>query len=322
MIQITPQNIRMWSLLGSCGAFGAAAESVVQENSNIVMLTADLCSFAGLSRFSKMYPDNFFNVGIAEQNMVGVAGGMAKEGLIPFVTTYATFASMRALDQIKVNMGYMKLPVKLVGMTAGLSVGILGATHISIEDIAAIRSIPNICILSPADSLETVKCVEAAVQIAGPVYLRLSGSMNNPPVYKADYDFVAGKSITLKDGEDITIIATGTMVHNSLRAAKLLEEKGISAKVVNMHTLKPLDVDAVKSACSSKMIITVEEHSVIGGLGGAVAEVLAGIEKKPEHLIIGVSDSYKPAGEYKYLLEQYGLLPEQIAEKIEQNYKK
>ena len=321
MLDITPQNIRMWSLLGSCGAFGAAAEAVVQENPDIIMLTADLCSFAGLSRFAQTYKDNFYNVGIAEQNMVGIAGGLAKEGFIPFVTTYATFASMRSLDQIKVNMGYMKLPIKLVGMTAGLSVGILGATHISIEDISAIRAIPNICILSPADTLETVKCVEAAAKTDYPVYLRLSGTMNNPPVYRNDYDFEIGKSITLKKGGDLTIIATGTMVHNALKAAKILEENGIAAEVINMHTIKPLDEQAVQKACNSKLIVTVEEHSVIGGLGAAVAEVLAKTDKKPKQLIIGISDNYMAAGDYTYLLEQYGLLPEQIAEKIEKEYK-
>lgn len=320
-MEITPQNIRMWSLLGSCGAFGAAAEALVKENPNIVMLTADLCSFAGLSRFAQLYPENFYNTGIAEQNMVGVAGGMAKEGLIPFATTYATFAAMRTADQVKLNMGYMKLPIKLVGMTAGLSVGILGATHISIEDIAVIRAIPNIIILSPADCLETIKCTQAAAKIQKPVYIRLSGTMNNPPVYRNDYNFEIGKSITLKEGSDITIFATGTMVHNSLKAAKILEENEISVKVVNMHTIKPIDETAIKEACNSKLIVTVEEHSKIGGLGAAVAETLSEYPQKPAQLLIGVSDEYKHAGDYKFMLEQYGLTPEQIAETIRIKYR-
>lgn len=321
MIEFTPQNIRMWSLLGSCGAFGQAALELPKIDDKTVILTSDLCFYSGLTRFKELYPDKFLNFGIAEQNMVGVAAGMAKEGLNPFITTYATFASMRCADQVKVNLGYMKLPVKLIGLTAGLSVGILGATHISIEDIAVMRSIPNITILSPADCTETVKSVLAAANMDSPVYIRLTGSFNNPIVYRKDYDFEIGKSILLKEGQDISIIATGSMVHNSLKAANLLENEGISAAVIDMHTIKPLDAEAVKKACDTKMIVTVEEHSIIGGLGSAVAETLAGTAQKPEHLIIGLNDEYKHAGDYKYLVEQYGLTPEQIAEKIRKAYK-
>ena len=248
--------------------------------------------------------------------MTGIAAGMAKEGLVPYVTSYAAFLSMRCADQINVNCGYMNLPIKLVGLTSGLSVGILGPTHICTDDIAIMRAIPNVVILSPADCLETVKCVQAAAKINTPVYLRLTGTMGNPIVYKQDYDFEIGKAVTLKDGCDIAIIATGTMVNNSMKAAKILEESGISAKVINVHTIKPMDIETVKSCLNTKLIVTVEEHSVYGGLGGAVAEVLASEENKPKHLIIGISDEYKHAGEYKYLIEQYGLTSEQIAQKI------
>ena len=225
MIDYSSMNIKIWSRLGSCGAFGQAALSLPEINDKIVMLTADLCTFSGLDRFKVMYPDYLFNLGIAEQNMVGVAAGFAKEGYIPFATTYATFASMRSADQIKVNMGYMNLPIKLVGLTTGFSVGILGATHMSLEDISVIRSIPNIILLSPADCTATVKATLAAAQINAPVYLRLSGAMNNPIVYKEDFDFEIGKAITLKEGDDVAIIATGSMVYNSLKAAEILQEK-------------------------------------------------------------------------------------------------
>ena len=178
------------------------------------------------------------------------------------------------------------------------------------------RSIPNVIILSPADCTETIKAILAAATVKAPIYIRLSGPMNCPMVYKEDYDYEIGKAITLNEGSDIAIIATGTMVYNSLKAAKILEEDGISVRVINMHTIKPMDIEAVRSCLNAKLIVTVEEHSIHGGLGGAVAEILALEEHKPKQLIIGISDEYKHAGEYKYLLEQYGLTPEDIVNKI------
>lgn len=322
MIEYKKSNIKLWSRLGSCGAFGFAANELAQTNDKVLMVTSDLCFYSGLDRFKSQYPNKLFNVGIAEQNMVGVASGLANEGFIPFATTYATFASARCADQVRVNMGYMNLNVKLVGLTAGLSVGILGPTHISIEDIAIIRSIPNIIILSPADCTETIKATIAASKIDAPVYLRLSGPMNNPIVYTDDYDFEIGKAITLLEGKDISIIATGTMVYNSLKAAEILKEKySICASVINMHTIKPLDKNAVDMACESNLIVTVEEHSKIGGLGSAVSEYLSEKTNKPPQLILGLSDEYKHAGSYDYLIQQYGLTPEKIADNILKKYK-
>ena len=321
MIKLSPGNIKLWSRLGSCGAFGMAALELPEMDDSVVMLTADLCTYSGLDRFKAKFPDRLYNVGIAEQNLVGVAAGMAKEGLNAFATTYATFAATRCCDQVRVNMGYMQLGVKLVGLTSGLSVGILGATHMSLEDIAIMRSIPNITILSPADCTETVKATLAAAEFKGPVYLRLSGVMGNPIVYHEDYQYEIGKAITLREGTDISLIATGTMVHYSLKAAEILETKGISCQVVNMHTIKPLDQAAIEKACHNKLIVTVEEHSVIGGLGSAVAESLAGKIKRPPQLMIGLSDEFKHAGTYEYLLDQYGLTTEKIAEKMMNKYK-
>lgn len=320
MIKYSPREIRTWSMLGSCGAFGVASMELPEIDPRCVVLTSDLCTYSSLDRFRQKYPDKFFNFGIAEQNMVCVAAGMAKEGFVPFATTYASFASSRCLDQVRVNMGYMKLGVKLVGLTSGLAVSILGATHMSVEDIAVMRSIPNITVLSPADCMETIKCVLAATKIEGPVYIRLSGPMNNPVVYKEDYDFEVGKSITLCEGDDVVIIATGTMVYNSLKASEILFEDGISCRVVNMHTIKPLDVSAIQSACNAKLIVTVEEHSKIGGLGGAVAEVLSEVGKHPPLLRIGLTDEFKHAGTYEYMIEQYGLSVGQIASSIKQKY--
>ena len=312
-------NIRLWSRLGSCGAFGQAALELPKLDDRIVLLTSDLCFYSGLDRFKATYPDKFYNIGIAEQNMVGIAAGMAKEGFIPFATTYATFAAMRCADQVRVNMGYMKLGVKLIGLTAGWSVGILGPTHMSIEDIAVMRSIPNIVILSPADCTETVKAVLAASKLNDPVYIRLTGGMPNPIVYEEDYEFEIGKAITLRENEEdsIVIYATGTMVYNSLKAADILRDQGIFAKVIDMHTIKPLDENTVKANAKYPLIVTVEEHSTIGGLGSAVNDCLA--ENDSRVLMIGINDAYDHAADYNYLIEKNGLSPEGIANKILKN---
>lgn len=322
MVEYTSSNIRSWSLLGSCGTFGLAVRELPKTNDNIAVMTADLRNFSGLKRFSEEYPDKFYNVGICEQNMIGIASGLAKEGFIPIASSYATFSSMRCSDQVRFNMGYMQMPIKLIGLSSGLTLGLFGGTHISIEDIAVMRSIPNITVISPADCTETMKAMLEIVNIPGPVYLRLSGSMNTPIVYRQDYDFKIGKSITLKEGDEIIIIATGMMVYNSLRASEILESQGLRIKIVNMHTIKPLDTEAIKNACSAKLIVTVEEHSKIGGLGGAVAEELALFKNKPPHLIIGMSDEFKTAGDYKYMIEKYGLSPESIAQNILNTYNK
>lgn len=320
MIAFTSANIRTWSMLGSNGAFGFAALELPEIDDNIAILTADEMYFSGLERFGAKYPKRLYNIGIAEQNLVGVAAGMSKEGLNVFATTYATFASTRSCDQVRVNMGYMKLGIKLVGLTAGLSVGILGATHCSIEDIAIMRAIPNITILSPADCTETVQATLAAARHKGPVYLRLTGGQPNHPVYKTDYAFEIGKAIMLREGEDIAIVATGAMVHASLEAARILSEQAISCAVIDMHTIKPLDEIALMETLRVKLLVTVEEHSMKGGLGGAVAECLAGVRVKPPQLIIGIADEFKNGADYPYLLQEFGLTAPQIAQTILKKY--
>lgn len=321
MIDITPMNIRIWSRLGSCGAFGQAALALPEVEERTVVLTADVCSFSGLERFRAQHPDRLYNMGIAEQNMVAVAAGLAREGFVPFATTYATFAVMRSADQVKVCMGYMGLGVKLVGLTAGYSVGILGPTHMCLEDLAVMRAIPNVVILSPADCTATVKATLAAARTDAPVYLRLTGSMNCPIVYKEDFDFEIGRAITLREGTDISLIATGSMVHVALKASEQLAESGISAEVVDMHTIRPIDKEAIEKACSKKLIVTLEEHSVTGGLGSAVAEILAGESSRPVQLMIGAEGPYPHAADYPSLLENSGLTPPLVAARISQTYK-
>ena len=320
MIDYSFRSMRMWSMLGSCGAFGMAALELPEIDDRMVVLTSDLTTFSGLERFKAKYPDRLYNFGIAEQNMVGAAAGFAKEGFIPFATTYATFASMRVADQVKVNMGYMRHPIKLVGLTAGLSVGVLGATHMSLEDIAVMRSIPNITVLSPADCTSVVKATIAAVHHPGPVYLRLSGVMNNPMVYKSNFDFQIGKAIKLRDGDGIAVLATGSMVYLAQKAAEKLSERGVSVAVYDFPTIKPLDFGALRSVLSSRLLVTVEEHSRLGGFGSAVAEALALERKKPPHLILGTDDDYPHAGRYEDLLAGSGLSVEGIATSIYNTY--
>lgn len=316
MKELTSATIRVMSRLGSCGAFGMAAMELPEVDDSLSIVTADLCFYSGLDRFREKYPERFYNVGIAEQNLLGVAAGLAKEGFTTFATTYASFAVTRALDQVRVNMGYMKLPVKLVGLTSGFSVSVLGATHTCIEDLAIARSIPNMVVLSPADCTETYKAVIAAASYPGPVYLRLTGTMNNPIVYKEEYSYEIGKAIKLRDGEDVAIVATGTMVDRSLKAADILEEQGISCKVIDMHTIKPLDGAMVEEAFQTKLVVTVEEHSIRGGLGSAVAEYMASVEKKAPQMMLGVPDEFTHAASYEYILTKYGLTSEQIAHNI------
>lgn len=316
MMDFTPVNVRTWSMLGTCGAFGQAAMCLPEIDDRIVVLTSDLCTFSGLDRFKAKFPDRLYNLGIAEQNMVGVAAGFAKEGFIPFATTYATFASMRCADQVKVNMGYMGFPIKLVGLTAGSAVGSLGATHMSFEDIAVMRAIPNVVVISPADCTAAVKATIAAARCERPVYLRLSGGMNNPVVYKGDFEFEIGKAIVLREGADISLIATGAMVHVALKTADALAAQGLSAEVVDMHTIKPIDEAAIKRACARRLIVTIEEHSRIGGLGSAVAEVLASSSERPPHLILGAEDQYPHAAPMSSLHLGQGLVPEVVTEKI------
>lgn len=320
MPNFTAVNIRTWARLGSCGALGIAAEELAEVDDKFVFVTADLCFYSGLTRFSQRYPERFYNVGIAEQNMVGIAAGLASEGFNTFASTYATFVSTRSLDQVRVNLGYMRLPIKLVGLTAGLSTGILGPTHISCEDIAVMRTLPNVTVISPADTTATIKAVIEAGKINSPVYLRLGGAMGSPVVYKEDFNFKVGKAITLLEGRDVAIIATGPMVYQAMQAAKMLEEENILCTVVDMHTIKPLDTEAIDKLCGHKLIVTVEEHSIVGGLGGAIAEHLARKKEHPHQFLIGIEDFYPHAGDYQYLLEQCGLTAIQIKDRILKEY--
>jgi transketolase len=317
MQPINPSNARLWSMLGSRGAFGVAMLDAAAGVENLMVLTADLAVTSGLERFRAAYPDKFLNVGIAEQNMMGIAAGLAKEGYNTFVTTFANFAAMRSYEQVRLHLGYMGMNVKVVGLAGGMAMGHFGNTHYGIEDLALMRAVPGLTVIAPADGAEIVKTVEALMKHEGPAFVRLTGAMNNPIAYSSDYNFTIGKAVKMRNGTDIAIFACGTMVYEAMQAAKKLEAQGVSASVTNMHTLKPLDGEAIEEACSyASLLVTIEEHGIIGGLGGAVAEYTARRGGAPRQLFIGLPDRFGKSGDYKYLLRKYGLTGDQIASSV------
>jgi len=321
-MEINDRNIKIWSTIGPRATLGIAALELAKKMDNLMVLTCDVSTSAGLDRYRKTFPEKYLDLGIAEQNMIGVAAGLASENYNVITTTFAPFQTIRCCEQIKVNLGYMQQRVCMVGIASGLVLGTLGFTHCCIEDVGIIRSIPGITIISPADSLETVKALQAAVKSERPSYLRLTGSSNNPIINAKDYNFEIGKSIKLLDGKEVTIFSCGAMVHNSLEAAKILKNKNISCSVVNMHTIKPIDLESIKEASiSSKLIVSIEEHNIIGGLGSAIAEQLVKLEKSPKLLSIGINDKYGKGGTYKFLQNKHGLTANQIAENILRNLK-
>ena len=300
-------------------SYGKALVELGKKHDNVVVLDADLAAATKTGVFKKEFPERHIDCGIAESNMMGIAAGIATTGKVPYASSFAMFAAGRAFEQVRNSIGYPHLNVKIGATHAGISVGEDGATHQCNEDIALMRTIPGMTIINPADDTEARAAVEAAYEIDGPVYLRFGRLavpvINDPETYK----FEVGKGVTLKDGSDITIIATGLCVAEALGAAEKLSADGISARVINIHTIKPIDEDIiVKAAKETKKIFTVEEHSVIGGLGSAVAEVLA--EKAPAPLKrIGVYDVFGESGPAVKLLEKYGLDAAGIYKTVKEN---
>ena len=316
-MEINERNIKLWSSIGPRATLGLAINDLAKNMKDLMVLTSDVSTSAGLDRFKKAYPDQYLDVGIAEQNLIGIAAGLASENYNVLTTTFAPFQVMRCCEQIKVNLGYMKHKICLVGIASGLVLGNLGYTHCCVEDVGVLRSIPNLSIVSPADSLEVVKVLQAVLKSKDrSIYIRLTGGSNNPIVYDTDYEFKIGKSIKIVDGDDITIFCCGTMVYQAMEASKILKKENINAKVVNMHTIKPIDTDAIKESLSSKLIVSIEEHNVIGGLGSAIAESLSTNDKSPKLLSLGVKDEYSKGGDYKYLLARHKLDIHSITSKI------
>ena len=316
-MEINSSTIKMLSRIGSRATFGLAALELGANLDDLIILTGDTSTSAGLDRYKKIYPEKFLDVGIAEQNMIGIAAGLSSEGQRVMTTTFSTFQTMRCFEQIRVNIGYMNHKVCMVGLASGLVLGMLGYTHCSIEDVSIMRSIPGITVISPADCGETFKATLAAIDHDQSVYIRLTGGVPNRPVYLDDFDFTIGKANILREGKDIAIIACGTMVSNSLEAAELLKEGGLEVSVIDMHTIKPIDKGIIDEFSKDfRLLVTVEEHSIIGGLGSAVSEYLCALNEKPPLLTIGIPDLYGSSGGYKSLLEKSQLMPNQIADSI------
>jgi len=297
-------------------AYGAALVELGQKNPNVVVLDADLSKSTKTYDFGKTFPERFFDIGIAEQNMMGTAAGLAAAGKVPFASSFAVFATGRVYDQIRNSIAYPRLNVKIGASHAGITVGEDGASHQSVEDIALMRCLPHMTVFVPADAVETRAAVLAAAEMDGPVYIRL-GRSGVPVLHDQDsFKFEPGRAVPLREGRDATIVACGIMVSAALEAAEQLAGEGISAGVLDVHTIKPLDVEAVVGvARATGAVVTAEEHNIIGGLGSAVAEVLA--EHHPTPLYrVGVRDTFGESGKPQELLEKYGLTPASLVQAV------
>lgn len=317
------RKITTYSRIGSRATFGMVALDLVKEYQNLMVLTADVSTSAGLDRFRKMYPDNYLDLGIAEQNMIGVATGLSSEGFNVITTTFAPFQTLRCLEQIKVNLGYMKHKVIMVGLASGLILGPLGYTHCCIEDLSIMRSIPNITVLSPADPFEAAKSVISAMEHDSSVYIRLTGGANVKKIYEEDYNFTIGQPVLMNEGEEITIFCTGQMVGEVLQTKEKLLEKNINPNIINIHTLKPINEDYIlKYIKNSKLIVTVEEHNIYGALNSCIAEINSKSIYNVKHLPIAINDNYSDGGDYQYLIKKHGINNEKIVERILYEFRK
>lgn len=316
---INPALIKAYAKMGQKGAAaGIGMMEIAKHDSDMRVVVADSVAIASLDRFYNSYPDRVVNAGIAEQSMIGIAAGLSSEdGRAVYACTYAAFVLVKAIEFVRHNLAYHQFNVKLVGNSAGFAMETLSISHWATEDLALARALPGMTILSAADSLEAIKMVIAAHELQGPVYIRLSGLLNCPIVYDKDFDYQIGRANVLREGNDVAIFATGMMVREALDAAELLRDKGIECRVVDMHTIKPLDTNVLAEALqTSKLIVSVEEHSVIGGLGGAISEYMAERGNAPRLVRIGVGDTFGKLGDLRYCWEQHGLTAPQIAERI------
>lgn len=302
----------MTEMISQRVAFGETLVDLAREDRRIICLDGDLATSTRADILAETLPERYFQMGIAEQNMFGVAAGMATVGLIPFVSTFACFTAKRALDQIRIVIAQPSLNVKFIGAYSGILTGKTGKTHQSVEDISVFRAMPNITVIAPIDGVEVRKAMYAMVEYDGPVYLRLTRDPTIP-VVDADYEFKIGKTLLLREGGDVTIISTGEQSQRALQGAELLAKEGVESTVLHVPTIKPLDEDAiVEAAARSDLVVTVEDHSIYGGLGGAVAEVLG--EKYPVRMKrVGLKDTFGESAPNEPILEKYGLTPSHVA---------
>jgi transketolase len=306
------QELYMSNMVATRDAYGEVLAELGEENADVVVLDADLSGSTKTSIFAKKFPDRFFNMGIAEANMIGTASGLAASGKIPFASTFAIFAVGRAWEQVRQSVAYPKANVKIVATHSGITVGEDGGSHQSVEDIAIMRAVPNMTVIAPADGVETRQAIRAAAALNGPVYLRL-GRNKVPTIFEDSYVFSIGKGCQLRDGKDMTFVSTGLMSAQALAAADLLLQEGIYARVIHIATIKPLDDELITAAASETgAIVTAEEHSIIGGLGGAVCELLA--ERFPVPVKrVGIKDRFGLSGKADELMKYFSLMPEDLA---------
>lgn len=305
----------MYELKDPRKTFGEAVIEAAEKNPNVIVLSADSSSGSGLKDFSIRFPGRHFEFGIMEQGVIGFASGLATTGKIPVFAAIAPFVTGRPFEMFRNDLGYMNQNVKIVGRSAGLTYDQLGSTHHSIDDVAIIRTIPGVTILNPGDPVTIRKAVHAMIKHVGPCYMKI-GAPAMPVLYEEDVDFILGKGIVIKDGRDVALIGTGTVLSKAVAAARLLEESGISVRLIDIHTIKPLDRDLILSAAREiGRIVTVEEHFIAGGLGSAIAEVCS--QECPVKIkMIGIGDFYASNGPYEELLGKYGLQPDQIKESV------
>jgi transketolase len=295
-------------------AFGQALLTLGEKEPRTVVLSSDTQDLLGVRSFKEQYADRFFELGIAEQNTIGVASGLATTGMRPYVCAYAPFITARSLEQVRNDLAYANQRVVIGAAASGISLGVAGGTHHALEDLATLRSFPNMTVIVPADVEEAFAATLATADIDGPVYMRLGGRTEEPPVGEPGKKFQVGRAIQLRDGKDVAIIACGAMVHLSVRAADLLQQQGVRARVINMHTIKPLDREAILAAAAETGgIVTAEEHHLCGGLGGAVAELLA-TEMPTRMRMIGMPDVFASIGPTVQLRAKYGMSADGIAE--------
>ena len=304
--------------LGQTAAlFSMYLPDIIEQHPEIRILSADMSYIAKLERFKALYPDHFINVGIAEQNLIGISAGLSAEGFQCVALAQASFITMRCFEQVRQFMSYMQYPVILVGLAGGFQLQFMGNTHFALEDISLMRSIPGIVIYSPADAVEAVKAFQSALTEKKPAYIRLTGAGAPDKVYQEDFKYDYRRAHCLRQGKEISLLATGSMVSVALRTADLIEEQiDASVKVLDMHVLSPLDLDAVVGCRTSRIVVSLEEHYVTGGLGSAIADATAQEKDYPPLLKLGIRNRYSEVGDYPYLLAQHRLSPESIAEDI------
>lgn len=304
--------------LATAEIFGKTIAELGAKDPSIVCLSPDLATSTKMKDFHDRYPERFFNVGIAEQNMIGIAAGMAKSGLKPFASCFSVFASLRALDQIHADICYQNVNVKIIGTHGGTSFGQAGSTHHAIEDIGVVRTLVNMTVICPADGLETANAVKAAAAVDGPFYIRINRGFDNVVYNTEDYGFEIGKAVEMVEGTDITLIACGSCVYQAVQAASILNfDHGIKARVLNMHTIKPIDREAIlKAVQETRRIITVEDHTVIGGLGSAVAEVIVEGGKACAFKKLGIPDKWSAIGLHEDLMAMHEIDAEGIVKNV------